>query len=390
MVHQCQYNKISRYKANFSNEFCQITIFKVNQKINHVWDSNKQIVADVIDNQFYEADCYIRGTNLAAKYNYQNGNKSEYTYYTQNAHGDVVNLTDKTGKVTKTYTYDAFGVEKNIDENDTNAFRYCGEYYDAETGTIYLRARYYNPSIGRFISRDSFAGKIEDPLSLNLYTYCANNPISLKDPTGHWFGLDDLIAAGVGAVVGVVSQVVVDVAQSVVTGDFKLSNWQTYTGAAVGGAIGGVTTLYAGPVAGSAVGAGATTLIGQTLENITPGGTKRSAAEILTNTAIDTGIGAVFGKFVPVNVNKVTSGRNSMNAVFKSGLTKIAHGNAKRMSSKVISKGITSGVVGGLSTSVALGSKNGFVEKYAQSKKKSQNYRFDKGEYRWESARKAN
>ncbi|MBE6844524.1 MAG: RHS repeat-associated core domain-containing protein [Ruminococcus sp.] len=360
------------------------------QTINHVWDSSKQIVADVIDNQFYEADCYIRGTNLAAKYNYQNGNKSEYTYYTQNAHGDVVNLTDKTGKVTKTYTYDAFGVEKNIDENDTNAFRYCGEYYDAETGTIYLRARYYNPSIGRFISRDSFAGKIEDPLSLNLYTYCANNPISLKDPTGHWFGLDDLIAAGVGAVVGVVSQVVVDVAQSVVTGDFKLSNWQTYTGAAVGGAIGGVTTLYAGPVAGSAVGAGATTLIGQTLENITPGGTKRSAAEILTNTAIDTGIGAVFGKFVPVNVNKVTSGRNSMNAVFKSGLTKIAHGNAKRMSSKVISKGITSGVVGGLSTSVALGSKNGFVEKYAQSKKKSQNYRFDKGEYRWESARKAN
>ncbi len=51
-------------------------------------------------------------------------------YYTQNAHGDVVNLTDKDGKVTKSYRYDAFGVEKNIDENDTNAFRYCGEYYD--------------------------------------------------------------------------------------------------------------------------------------------------------------------------------------------------------------------------------------------------------------------
>ncbi len=42
------------------------------------------------------------------------------------------------------YIYDAFGVEKNIDENDTNAFRYFGEYYDAETGTIYLRARYYD------------------------------------------------------------------------------------------------------------------------------------------------------------------------------------------------------------------------------------------------------
>ena len=67
------------------------------------------------------------------KYNFCNGTKSEYTYYTQNAHDDVVNLTDKDGKVTKKYTYDAFGVEKNIDKNDTNAFRYCGEYFGSET-----------------------------------------------------------------------------------------------------------------------------------------------------------------------------------------------------------------------------------------------------------------
>ena len=59
------------------------------------------------------------------------------TYYTQNAHGDVVNLTNANGTVTKKYTYDAFGVEKNIDDNDTNVFRYCGEYYDKETSTVY-------------------------------------------------------------------------------------------------------------------------------------------------------------------------------------------------------------------------------------------------------------
>ena len=97
----------------------------------------------------------------------------------------MVNLTDSTGEITKSYTYDAFGVEKNIDDTDTNAFRYCGEYYDAETGTVYLRARYYNPSTGRFISRDSYAGKNEDPLSLNLYTYCHNNPVLYIDPSGH-------------------------------------------------------------------------------------------------------------------------------------------------------------------------------------------------------------
>ena len=183
------------------------------QRINHVWDGSKQIIADVIDNQFYEADCYIRGTNLVAKYNYRNGNKSEYTYYTQNAHGDVVNLTNANGEVTKTYKYNAFGVEKDISESDTNAFRYCGEYYDSESGTIYLRARYYDPTIGRFISRDSFAGKNEDPLSLNLYTYCANNPIVNIDPTGHFWNIV------VGAIGGALLNGAVTVASNLLTGE---------------------------------------------------------------------------------------------------------------------------------------------------------------------------
>ena len=80
-----------------------------------------------------------------------------------------MNLTDAEGNVTKTYTYDAFGVEKNIDSSDTNAFRYRGEYYDTETGTIYLRARYYNTTTGRFISRDSYAVRKFDYLSTNLH-----------------------------------------------------------------------------------------------------------------------------------------------------------------------------------------------------------------------------
>ena len=139
----------------------------------------------MIDSQYYEAQCYIRGTSLAAAYHYTNGAKSDYTYYVQNAHGDVVNLTDADGAVTKTYHYNAFGVEQNINATDTNAFRYCGEYYDAETGTIYLRARYYDPRIGRFNRRDSFMGRRTDPLSLNRYVYCKNNPIRYTDPSGY-------------------------------------------------------------------------------------------------------------------------------------------------------------------------------------------------------------
>ena len=154
--------------------------------INHIWDGNKQIVVDMDDSDWYSAEVYVRGTNLLAKFSKQSGNvKTDYQYYTQNAHGDVVNLTDEDGAVTKSYTYDAFGVEVDPNSGDVNAFRFCGEYFDTETGTIYLRARYYQASIGRFISRDSYKGKNTDPLSLNLYTYCYNNPIIYTDPSGH-------------------------------------------------------------------------------------------------------------------------------------------------------------------------------------------------------------
>ena len=138
------------------------------------------------ESDWYNAEVYVRGTNLLAKFSKQSGNvKTDYQYYTQNAHGDIVNLTDETGAVAKSYTYDAFGVEINPDTGDVNVFRFCGEYFDTETGTIYLRARYYQASIGRFISRDSYAGKNTDPLSLNLYTYCYSNPIIYMDPSGH-------------------------------------------------------------------------------------------------------------------------------------------------------------------------------------------------------------
>ena len=99
-------------------------------------------------------------------------------YYNFNGHGDVTGITDSAYTLIKSYEYDAFGVEKNPDPADTNPFRYCAEYYDAETGYIYLRARYYDVKDGRFIS--------EDPAKdgLNWYVYCGNNPVNFVDPFG--------------------------------------------------------------------------------------------------------------------------------------------------------------------------------------------------------------
>ncbi|WP_027399036.1 RHS repeat-associated core domain-containing protein [Anaerovorax odorimutans] len=145
------------------------------EKTTQVWEG-QDITLELNENDEV-INRYIRGIGLI--------NSDNNGWYLFNGHGNVVQLTDSTGNVTKEYVYDAFGNEKNIYTNDTNPFRYSGEYFDAETGTVYLRARYYDPVIGRFITEDSYTGNSEDPLSLNLYTYCKNNPILYTDPSGH-------------------------------------------------------------------------------------------------------------------------------------------------------------------------------------------------------------
>jgi RHS repeat-associated protein len=151
----------------------------------HIWDG--QDMSAEFDNYGTLTNRYIRGINLIFA---DGGSGTDKTHYLYNGHGDIIQLTAANGSVIKKYEYDAFGNEKNIDNNDTNVFRYCGEYFDKETSTYYLRARYYDPTIGRFITEDSYTGKDSDPLSLNLYTYCSNNPIAFFDPTGHWQSTD--------------------------------------------------------------------------------------------------------------------------------------------------------------------------------------------------------
>jgi len=106
---------------------------------------------------------------------------SSYYYYLYNAHGDVTALTDSTGEIVNNYSYDPWGRIISQTENVPNDIKYAGEYQDSETGLIYLRNRYYDPAIGRFIT--------EDPVGdgLNWYAYCGNNPINRIDPFGQVF-----------------------------------------------------------------------------------------------------------------------------------------------------------------------------------------------------------
>ncbi len=170
-------------------------------------------------------------------------------------------------------------------------------------------------------------------------------PVMFTYPSGQWAGIDDLIAAGVGFVTGLVGQYISDVISNYLVNGFSLnilipsSSWETYVGASIGGLIGGVAFLYSGPVGSGAVTGFATTFIGQGLESIT-GKNKRSLKSILINSGIDGLAGAITGKAFS-GINRINSGRNSFSAVFKSGLTKMHKGTAQRMSKIVLTKGFT-------------------------------------------------
>ncbi len=128
--------------------------------------NNKQFVYDGV-NIVWEGESlatgttYYRGLELIA---YKPQGRTR-TFYKTDWHGNI-----------EGYDYDDFG--NPTGGNTLNPFRYNGEYYDEETGFIYLRARYYDPGVGRFVS--------EDPIrdGTNWYAYCANNPVNAMDPSG--------------------------------------------------------------------------------------------------------------------------------------------------------------------------------------------------------------
>jgi len=116
---------------------------------------------------------YVWGMGLAYAVDLYN---NVQVYHTAGL-GTVRAITDGTGNLVQTYQTDAFGVPTASRGTVSQPFQYTGEQRDP-TGLIYLRARFYDPAIGRFMSRDPFAGVMGVPLSLNRYSYVLNNPVN--------------------------------------------------------------------------------------------------------------------------------------------------------------------------------------------------------------------
>ncbi|MHB9094955.1 MAG: alpha/beta hydrolase [Eubacteriales bacterium] len=112
-------------------------------------------------------------------------------YYLHDGLGSVTQMVRPNGEVRDHYSYDEFGVPapgaklsedgRNVNHN---TFGYTGESWDEENDLLYLRSRYYQPEMGRFISRDTFAGFTSMPQTQHKYSYVNNNSINKVDPSG--------------------------------------------------------------------------------------------------------------------------------------------------------------------------------------------------------------
>ncbi len=187
---------------------------------------------------------------------------AEYLY-AKDARGSIAALVDKNGKTVARYAYDAWGCHKVYDadwnENadpsfigNINPIRYKSYLYDSDLGLYYLITRYYDPEIGRFISPDTLKVLDEDYArinGLNLYAYCGNDPVNNEDPEGEFFLFTLLCVALFGAAAGLAGQAISDVVTNIGNNGFNFkkwqwSPWQTYVGAAFGGAFNSALALF--------------------------------------------------------------------------------------------------------------------------------------------------
>ena len=130
-------------------------------------------------------------------------------YYIRDGLMSITGLVDANGVAVVNYRYDSWGILTGITGSmagtlgKDNPYRFKGYYYDEETGMYYLKSRYYQPEICRFISADSYDVLTQSPMALvdtNLYNYCDNNPVYREDENGQFWNI--VIPALIGAAVG--------------------------------------------------------------------------------------------------------------------------------------------------------------------------------------------
>lgn len=260
-------------------------------KISYVLDYSR-IYDNLIEKKEKKAvESYLWGNGLE-------GFKTEENvtgWYLTDPLGSVLRSTDQQNR-SYAANYDEFGEILSKSKEMPATFGYNGFLFDPVAGTYFAQARQYRSYTGTFDAMDRFGGDITMPETINPYVYCVQDPFSYTDKSGYWLGIDDAIAAGIGAIGGLAGQLAEDVIGFAVSGEWKWSSWQEYVGSGIGGAAGGVATLYGGPIAGGAVSGGVSRLTTEGLTYVSdPSGYDKSIGDVLLETVKDTGMGALSG-----------------------------------------------------------------------------------------------
>ena len=181
---------------------------------------------------------------------YKNENKEISYFYEKNILGEIIGIVDEEGKRVVEYRSSSYGEVENIHDNSKieisakDHLRYKGYIYDEETRLYYLKTRYYDPEIGRFISPDSIDYQSPESINgLNLYAYCGNDPVNYSDGFGHmpeWVQDTLKVLGAVAIVVGVTALTVVTAGVAAYALGASAAMIGTITtGAAVGGLVAG-------------------------------------------------------------------------------------------------------------------------------------------------------
>jgi len=126
---------------------------------------------------------YLYGNGRIAQESHPAPGTSHVDYFLTDALGSVRQMTNASGNIVLAKSYDPYGVSNSTSGTNSTSYGFTGEQNDP-TGMVYLRARYYAPGAGRFMSRDTWGGDENIPMSYNKWLYAYSQPVNYFDPSG--------------------------------------------------------------------------------------------------------------------------------------------------------------------------------------------------------------
>jgi RHS repeat-associated protein len=171
---------VQNIKYNYDFNGNRIATIENGVETRYLVDTNRyyaQVLEEYQSNGQIHAS-YVYGLDLISKH------QSNSMFYLRDGFSGIRQLTNVAGQVIDSYTYDAYGRILSFTGNTDNNYGYQNQQSDDNTGLQYLRARYYNPNLGRFTSTDPREGSLDYPVSRHRYLYANDNPLTFFDPSG--------------------------------------------------------------------------------------------------------------------------------------------------------------------------------------------------------------